>query len=378
LIDRWLAAWLGLSRGSVFQLLRGLPGNVTTEMDLRLWALVQQIRADTAARDTLLALPAEEQVDAYRRGALPATAQRALEQFLDQYGMRAVAEIDIGRPRWRDDPTPILQTIHGYLQQDNPAHAPDVMFEQGAAEAERLAREWTARVRGTRFGRARARLLGGAIRMMRQLAGLRETPKFYLIQVIGLYRRALLESAQELVTRNALEQAEDIFFVGLDQLRRFAGGEALDLKRIVAAQRADYQRERARRQMPRLLLSTGEAFYEGLSQAGAGDLVGDPVSPGVVEGRARVVTDPHGVRLEPGEILVCPATDPGWTPLFLTAGGLVMEVGGMVTHGSVVAREYGIPAVVGVHQATTRLHTGQRLRVDGTQGRVVLLDEVPQ
>ena len=130
--------------------------------------------------------------------------------------------------------------------------------------------------------------------------------------------------------------------------------------------------------MPRLLLSTGETFYDGLSEAGASDLVGDPVSPGVVEGTVRVVRDPRGVRLEPGEILVCPATDPGWTPLFLTAGALVMEIGGMVTHGSVVAREYGIPAIVGVHEATTRLHTGQRVRVDGTQGRVTLLDQAPE
>ena len=129
--------------------------------------------------------------------------------------------------------------------------------------------------------------------------------------------------------------------------------------------------------MPRLLLSTGEVFYEGLSEAGAADLVGDPVSPGVVEGRAHIVLDPRGVRLEPGEILVCPATDPGWTPLFLTAGGLVMEIGGMITHGSVVAREYGIPAVVGVHEATTRIANGQRIRVDGTQGRIVLFERMP-
>jgi pyruvate,water dikinase len=135
--------------------------------------------------------------------------------------------------------------------------------------------------------------------------------------------------------------------------------------------------------MPRLLLSTGETFYEGM-RASAGEavepgtLVGQAVSPGVVEGTVRVVLDPRGTRLEPGEILVCPATDPGWTPLFLAAGGLVMEIGGMVTHGSVVAREYGLPAVVGVEGATTRLHTGQRVRVDGNTGRVTLLDLQPE
>jgi len=377
-IGGWLERWLGLPSNAVFQVLRGLPHNVTTEMDLRLWALVQAIRADAAARDTLLHMPVEEQAAAYARGALPATAQQAIKQFLDKYGMRAVAEIDIGRPRWRDDPTPILQTIHGYLQLDDLSHAPDALFAHGADEAARLAAEWTGQVRRTPFGAIRARLLGGAIDRMRRLIGLRESPKFYLISLLGTYRDALLAHARELAERGTLDQADDIFFLSLDQLGRFARGEPLNLKALVAEQRAEYEHNRANRRMPRLLLSTGETFYDGLSEAGASDLIGDPVSPGVVEGPVRVVHDPRGVRLAPGEILVCPATDPGWTPLFLTAGGLVMEVGGMITHGSVVAREYGIPAVVGVQAATTRLHTGQRVRVDGTQGRITILDEAPE
>jgi pyruvate,water dikinase len=143
---------------------------------------------------------------------------------------------------------------------------------------------------------------------------------------------------------------------------------------IVAERRLTYERERMRRQAPRVLLSDGRAFYEGLgADDGDGALSGSPVSPGVVEGVVRVVFDPRGAQLAPGEILVCPGTDPSWTPLFLAAGGLVMEVGGLMTHGSVVAREYGIPAVVGVHQATTRLRDGQRVRVDGTAGRVVVI-----
>nr|MBC8444852.1 hypothetical protein [Chloroflexota bacterium] len=135
--------------------------------------------------------------------------------------------------------------------------------------------------------------------------------------------------------------------------------------------------ERGRRQVARWLLSDGQAFYESVAAPDERDqsvLRGDPVSPGVVEGVVRVVTDPRAAQLVPGEILVCPGTDPSWTPLFLAAGGLVMEVGGMMTHGAVVAREYGLPAVVGVHEATQRLRTGQRVRVDGSSGQVVLLE----
>jgi pyruvate,water dikinase len=150
----------------------------------------------------------------------------------------------------------------------------------------------------------------------------------------------------------------------------------VDWRGLVGERRAIFAREQRRRQIPRVLVSDGRTFYEGLgAEAGAGDvIVGSPVSPGMVEGVVHVVLDPHRSQLAPGEILVCPGTDPAWTPLFMAAGGLITEVGGMMTHGSVVAREYGIPAVVGVHQATTRLKDGQKIRLDGTAGKILLIE----
>ena len=151
----------------------------------------------------------------------------------------------------------------------------------------------------------------------------------------------------------------------------------LEILALAHERRATYQFELDRRRMPRILLGNGETFYEGMTadaaDAGTDVLVGQAVSPGVVEGIVRVVLDPRNAQLQPGEILVCPATDPGWTPLFMTAGGLVMEIGGMITHGSVVAREYGIPAVVGVADATARIASGQRITVDGSAGTVTIL-----
>lgn len=375
LVGRWLTAWAGAEPGAVRRLLRGLKGNPTTEMDLSLWARAEAIRSDPAAREVFQSQSADAIARDYRLGELPETAQREIQAFLDAYGMRAVAEIDIGRPRWRDDPRSIVQTLSSFLQIDDLSLAPDRLFQEAGAEAERLAAEYVAQVR-ERKGAVKARLLGAMIRRMRLLAGMREVPKFYMVKVFDLFRSALLDSGRDLAAEGKLERAEDIFFVPLDTLRAFAGGDCADLKAIVERERADYELELARRQIPRVLLSTGEVFYQGISQTGTNDLVGEGVSPGTVEGKVRVVFDPRGVRLEPGEILVCPATDPGWTPLFLSAGALVMELGGMITHGSVVAREYGIPAVVGVHEVTKRLQTGQIVRVDGSAGRVVVLDQL--
>jgi pyruvate,water dikinase len=163
----------------------------------------------------------------------------------------------------------------------------------------------------------------------------------------------------------------------LSELESLSRNEPQDWKALIAGRRLAYQGELRRKQSPRVLVSDGRAYYEGIGAETdtTEAITGSPVSPGVVEGIVRVVLDPREAQLSPGEILVCPGTDPAWTPLFMAAGGLVTEVGGMMTHGSVVAREYGIPAVVGVHQATIRLKDGQRIRLDGTQGKILVLSQ---
>jgi len=331
---RWLARGVPGGGNLVLETTRGLPHNVTTEMDLALWRAAQDGSA------------------------------RGLDEFLVRYGMRGVAEIDIGRPRWREDPAQLSQVMESYRRLP-PDQAPDAVFPRGAASAEAALERLEAELRRRPGGWWRAPLARWAGRRMRALAGLREAPKFFIIRMIGVVRDALLTTG-----------GPDIFFLRLEELRALASDPRRDFGGSIAERRRTYEREKRRRRVPRLLLSDGEAFYgdeAAPAEGGEGVLAGSGVSPGVVEGVARIVFDPHAVQLAPGEILVCPGTDPAWTPLFLAAGGLVMEVGGLLTHGSVVAREYGIPAVVGVHQATTRLIDGQRVRVDGFTGRVTIL-----
>jgi len=370
-----LAAGLPDDKPDTRALMRGLPHNVTTEMDLTLWQAAQAIRADPASLAHCTQTDVTALADEYLAGRLPAIAQKSIDDFMNRYGMRGLGEIDLGRLRWHQDPTPLMQAIQSYLRIDDPVLAPDTVFKRGRQVAEAEIERLVEALRGTRRGWIKARLARWAARRMRALAGLRETPKFAIVRFFALIRQALLADGEMWVAEGVLGHPDDVFFLHQTELEALAAGDRRDWRSLVHARRQANAREQQRKQIPRLLLSDGRALYEGVTAVDAQEgrvLVGSPVSPGVAEGVVRVVLDPRSTQLLPGEILVCPGTDPSWTPLFLAAGGLVMEVGGMMTHGAVVAREYGIPAVVGVDEATQKLHTGQRVRLDGSSGRVII------
>ncbi len=352
--------------------LRGLPNNVTTEMDLELWHLAVTIRANAASREVFLAHGPKELAALYAAGSLPAVAQTGLGVFLDRYGHRAVAEIDLGMPRWSEKPDHILGMISNYLYVEDPEQAPDRQFARAEEHAEARIRTLVERTRAR--SRLRARLVEFCLRRTRQLSGLRELPKFYIVLALAEMHRQLNAISTELVRSGAIAAEGDVYFLEFDEVR--VGLRGADLKGIVAGRRRLYDVELRRRRIPRLLLSDGtdvEAAVMAKSPV-SGALAGTPASAGTATGTVRVILDPVGAHLEPGEILVAPSTDPGWTPLFMTAGALVMEMGGVISHGAVVAREYGIPAVVGVPDATTRLRTGQRVTVDGSAGTVRQVD----
>ncbi len=302
--------------------LRGLPFNPTTEMDLELWAIALRTRDDAPTRAAL--------------------------------ADRAPAELS----------SHLLGAIANYQRLDAAALAPDAQFARGAREAEATIATLLSRVHGPR--RLLARKL---LRRVRALAGAREAPKFHVVRVFAQGRAILAPVGVALAAQGSVATADDIWFLTLPDARRALAGE--DMRQRVAERRAEYRREERRRHVPRVLLSDGtDAEAAFTSPAADGAIRGTPASPGTAHGVAHVMFSPAGARLEPGEVLVAPATDPGWTPLFLTASALVMEMGGMMSHGAVVAREYGIPAVVGVPDATTRIATGERIVVDGSAGTV--------
>lgn len=359
-----------LQRGDLETVLRGLPHNVTTEMDLELWAVAVRLREDAASAADVLSRDPADLARAYTAGRLPAVAQAAVRGFLDRYGHRAVAEIDLGVQRWSEDPSHLFGVLANYLRLEDPQLAPDLQFARAAEQAEAKVAELTARAASR--SRLRGKVVALALRRTRELAGMRELPKFHLIVAFAALRRELDLVGAELAAAGRIAVPQDIYFLDLAEAR--VGLRGAGLAEMVAARRREYDQEMRRRYIPRVLLTDGTDLEAALPRpAGAsGDLAGTPASAGTVTGRAKVVFDPVGAHLEPGEILVVPSADPGWTPLFLTAGGLVMEMGGSVSHASVIAREYGIPAVVSVRDATTRIATGSTITVDGSAGTVRL------
>lgn len=357
---------------------QGLPHNPTTEMDLALWSISRAIAADDAARQVFTQHDPADVAQLFREHRLPNSAQAALHDFLERYGHRGVREIDLGMPRWADDPTYIIGVLRNYLQLNDQSHAPDQHFVQLQRNAAVVEAELIAAAQKQVGGFFKAAMLRFLIKRLRTLAGLREGPKFWVVRIQRSIRRLLTGCGAILVQRGLINAADDVMFLALEELQAIDAGANEPLQARVAQRRQRYAQELQRHRVPRVVTSEGLVVYGRAQATGENVLAGVGVSPGAVQGHARIIRDPHGAQLTPGDILVAPSTDPAWTPLFLAAGGLVMEAGGMLSHGSVVAREYGIPAVVAVANATTVLRDGQVIRVDGTGGVVELVSEAAE
>ncbi|WP_267639894.1 PEP/pyruvate-binding domain-containing protein [Haloarchaeobius amylolyticus] len=352
---------------------RGLAGDVVTDMTLALGDLADLARSLPAVARAIEAGQDRETVARTEGGA---AFDAALQSFLDEYGFRGPTEIDLSRPRWREDPSQVLQTVRGALLGGETglhrAHFADLVEEAEAAATRLEVAAAEQAGRGPR-GQARAAAVRRLVAVYRGYLALREHPKYGIARLLAAVREQLVAAGETLEAADVLVDTGDVWYLHLDELQAALAGEPIapDLRR-----RKALFAHHAAMHAPRVVTSEGEALGEPrIAEDDA--LEGTPVSRGVVEGFARVVRDPTTETLARGEILVTEFCDPGMTPLFLNAAGLVTEVGGRMTHGSLVAREYGIPAVVSVPAATARIQTGQRIRVDGTHGTVEVLDRIP-
>ena len=370
-LNEQLQAWLG-ETNAADTLTQSVPHNVTSEMGLALLDVADVIRPHPEVVAFLQHAEDEGFLDELAKLAGGREARDAIRAFLDEYGMRCVGEIDITRPRWSERPTTLVPVILGNVKNFEPG-AGERRFEHGRQEAWEKEHELLERLRALPDGERKAEEAKWMIDRVRTFIGYREYPKYGMVSRYFVYKQALLEEAERLVQAQVLREKEDIFYVTFQELQDVARTNQVDHQLI--GQRKDAFRSYQALTPPRVLTSDGEVIAGTYRRDDlpAGAFVGLPVSAGTVEGRARVILDMAEADLEAGDILVTAYTDPSWTPVFVAIKGLVTEVGGLMTHGAVIAREYGLPAVVGVEQATRLIRDGQRIRVHGTDGYVEIL-----
>ncbi|MFM9369934.1 rifamycin-inactivating phosphotransferase [Streptomyces sp. Da 82-17] len=373
-----LQEWLG-EKNAVDTLTLSAPGNITSEMGLDLLDVADAVRPHPEVVAFLRAVEDEDQetardfLDRLPKYAGGTEARDAIEAYLDRYGMRCVGEIDITRPRWSERPETLVPVILDNVRNFR-SGAARRRFEEGRERARQKEQEVLTRLRALPDGAQRAATTKRMIDQVRAFAGYREYPKYGIVRRSFLYKQALTAEAARLVRAGVLADAEDAFHLTFDELHAAVRTQRVDARLV--AERKEAFRSYASLTPPRVLTSDGEALNGAYRRDDVPDgaLVGLPVSAGTVEGRARVVLDMADADLDAGDILVTPFTDPSWSPLFVAVAGLVTEVGGLMTHGAVIAREYGLPAVVGVDGATREIRDGDRIRVHGTDGYVEILE----
>ena len=367
-----LEEWLG-EKNAADVLAQSAPNNVTSEMGLALLDVADVIRPHPEVVAFLQQVGDDDQFLHAMAGLSGGPESRdAILGFLDVYGIRCVGEIDITRPRWNERPTTLVPIILGNVRNFSTGEGPR-RFEQGLEEARAKREELVARVRALPDGYEKADEVERMIDRLRTFIGFREYPKFGIVSRYSVYKQALTAEAERLVEAGVVDERDDVFYLTFQELRDVVRTGRAD-KDLVVRRKDEFLGYQSLTP-PRVLRSDGESVGGEYRRTDipVGALIGLPVSAGVVEGRARVVLDIAEADLDEGDILVTAFTDPSWTPVFVTIAGLVTEVGGAMTHGAVIAREYGLPAVVCVEHATALITDGQRIRLHGTDGYIELL-----
>jgi phosphoenolpyruvate synthase/pyruvate phosphate dikinase len=370
-INENMMLWLG-DNNAAGTLSQSVPNNITSEMGLELLDVADVIRPHPEVINYLQYVKDDSFLDELVQFDGGQESRHAICAYLNKYGMRCAGEIDITKPRWSEKPTTLVPMILCNIKNCEP-NASHLKFEQGRQEALNKEQELLERLKQLPDGEQKAKETKRMIGLVRNLSGYREYPKYGIVSRYFVYKQALLKEAERLVQADVIHEKEDIYYLTFEELHEAVSTNELDYQ--IISRRKDEYESYEKLTPPRVITSDGEivAGEYKREHLPAEAIVGLPVSSGVIEGHARVILNLEDTVLEGGDILVTSFTDPSWTPLFVSIKGLVTEVGGLMTHGAVIAREYGLPAVVGVENATKLIRDGQRIRVHGTEGYVEIL-----
>ena len=370
-LNKYMEKWLG-EKSAADTLSLSVANNVTSEMGLALLDVADVVRQFPAVIEYLKQARNETFFEDLAKLEGGHAVSQSIRDYLEIYGMRCPGEIDITRPRWSEQPTMLVPMILSNIKNFEPG-AHKTIFEQGLLEARQKEEDLLNRLKQLPGGKRKAKKTKRMISLLRNFTGYREYPKYLMIGRYWVIKQALLKEAGKLVQKGVIREKEDIYYLSFEELREVVRTNQLDYS-IISRRKVEHQFYE-KLTPPRVMTSEGEVLqgeYDN-TKIPPGALAGIPVSSGTIEGRARVILRMEDADIEEGDILVTTFTDPSWTPVFISIKGLVTEVGGMMTHGAVIAREYGLPAVVGVVNATRLIKDGQRIRVNGTEGYVEIL-----
>jgi len=370
-INEKINEWLG-EKNVADILSKSVPNNVTSEMGYALMDVADVIRPYPEIIDYLEQVKDDNFLEKIVKFDGGQEVKAAINAYLNKYGMRCSGEIDITKTRFSEKPTILIPMILSNIKNFEP-NASHRKFEQGRQEALKKEQELLEKLKQLPDGEQKAKETKLRIDLIRNFIGYREYPKYGMINRYFLYKQAILKEAQELLQAKVIHENDDIYYLTFEELREVVRTKKVDYE--IISKRKEEHKLFEKLTPPRVITSDGEIITGKYKRENlpVGSFVGLPVSSGVIEGRARVILNMDDAVLEEGDILVTSFTDPSWTPLFVSIKGLVTEVGGLMTHGAVIAREYGLPAVVGVENATKLIKDGQQIRVNGTEGYVEIL-----
>jgi pyruvate,water dikinase len=337
----------------------GSENDETVDMGIRLYHMAQMLpAADFADLDQLVTRLEERQ--------LPANFLEAWDKFVEDYGFRAPSEMELANPRYGEEPRLALEQMSYMAGSD---HNPEEALGKNVA-----AREQAYEQLLTMFEGRDLRNFKRWYEIMSMTDGVRNTPKYYLVLLGQSTRQRALYEGEQFVAQGRLDNAEDIFYLNLDEIKQSSADPAFDLRQAVAEKMPFYAKLGQVNSFPAVIDSRGRIPQVKQPEGDPNTLVGFGISRGVGTGRVKVLRTPREKPIEKGDVLVAYTTDPGWTPLFVNAEAIILEVGSMLQHGGVVAREYGKPCVSSIQGITNTLQDGQLVEVDGTTGVIRILE----
>lgn len=344
---------------------RSMPDNITLDMGLDMFrlALFDEIRNAKSAKDFLNKL---------KNGKVKPEFLKEWSKFVEKYGFRCPKELDISTLRPHENPVNIYKQLKILAKNTDELNNPLFIYNQSIQERKDVYNRICSHLH-TKYGRGMVKKFNDNYNVVLAFYGFREIHKYFFIMITDILRQSVLKAAKEMVANKRLSRLEQVFDLHIEELENAIHDENADVKSIAARNTVFTDQLKRVANFPRVIDSRGKILYPPRLEAKPGEVQGEPISTGIARGKIKVLRTPDEKPLNKGEILVARATDPGWTPLFINAAGVILEVGGMLQHGALVAREYGKPCVAGIEDAVTVFKDGQEIELDGSTGVIRLL-----